>query len=68
MRFLIDENISPETEWLLKSWKHDVSSIAGKNIRGMDDLEVIANCKKRKKGNTNSGFGFWKIILLHDES
>jgi predicted nuclease of predicted toxin-antitoxin system len=49
MRFLLDENISPQTEKLLKSWGYDVSSIAEKDIRGVVDLEVIRVAKKEER-------------------
>lgn len=49
MRFLLDENVSPRTEKLIKSWGYDISSIVGKNIRGVGDLEII-RIAKRKKG------------------
>ena len=59
MRFLLDENISPQTEKLLKSWGYDVSSIAEKDKRGVSDLEVIRIAKKEKKDNNNPRLGFW---------
>jgi len=64
MRFLIDENISPETEWLLKSWKHDVSSIAGKNIRGVDDLEVIRIAKREKRVILTQDLDFGRLYYF----
>jgi predicted nuclease of predicted toxin-antitoxin system len=64
MKFLLDENISPQTERLLKYWGYDVSSIAEKNIRGVDDLEVIRVAKKEKRVIITQDLDFGRLYYF----
>jgi predicted nuclease of predicted toxin-antitoxin system len=64
MRFLLDENISPQTEKLLKYWGFDVSSIAGKDMRGVGDLEVIRIAKKEKRVIVTQDLDFGRVYYF----
>jgi predicted nuclease of predicted toxin-antitoxin system len=64
MRFLLDENISPQTEKLLKSWGYDASSIAEKDIRGVVDLEVIRVAKKEERIIVTQDLDFGRLYYF----
>jgi len=64
MRFLLDENISPETEKLVKSWRYEVTSIAEKGIKGVGDLEVIRIAKKEKRVIITQDLDFGRVYYF----